>query len=505
MCSTRIRTVLLGVVFAAALCLAKYSSVIGQSSKKSPLPRHTLPEKVYSDPVLLALEGWEEFEYITVKGTEQDALKAAAKRGAEGAELEETQISSGGGKVLVWQSRQKYGSTTVDNYQWGTGKVKFSKGYRVALYRRTEPDAQRAFDMFGSGNSDSYWPRDVKTLKEIMALGPVNLNNRPRGWTVLYSLVYRICEEAGRNKTLVIRPGMSIPRDDVRDIYYNTRTRKIVYELIDVVNFLLEEGADPNIPCGEKLNSLPIDLVTAELQRSIERYGDFSTIIEQFSDWRYLDTPLTAAHLQTVLIELKGLLMKPGKATKGLKSDKAIADESKTSVTPSRRKSYSAPPPMTIDSEKQYTATIKTMKGDIVLDLFAKDAPITVNNFVFLAREGYYDGTTFHLVDPGYLVEGGAKHPYYLDLYTAKHIHPLPGYSIPLELSPSTRKHGTGTIMAEACPGCSGSEFFITYKPYPNLDGNAGYPVFGEVTSGMDILQKLIIGDVVLRITIQEK
>lgn len=505
MCSPRIRRTFLGVASALALCLAAYSPVIGRSFQERPQPRKTLPEKLANDPVFLALKGWEAFGFISVKGSEQDALKEAAKRGAEGVELEEVHMSSGGGKVQVFKSREQLSYGTYDTYKWETGTVKFSKGYHVVLFRRAEPNAQEALDSFGWADRDSYFQsRKPATLKEILALGPVNLNSRPGVTTVLYRVVQRICEETGRNKTLVIRPRLSIPTEKVSEFYYNTRPYTVA-GLLEVAGILLANGADPNVPCGEKLDMLPLDLLNDYLRWSIERYGDFSTIIEQFSDWRDLETPMTAAHVQAALVELKGMLMNPGEATMNLKSPETIADESRKPVTPRRQKSYSAPPPMTIDTLKQYSATIKTMKGDLVLDLFARDAPITVNNFVFLAREGFYDATTFYYVQLEYSISGGAKDPYYNDWHTNKHTHPLPGYGIPVELTPSPRKHGTGTIMAIACPDCSGSEFFITYQPYPNLDGNVNFPVFGELTSGMDVLQKLYIGDVIITITIQEK
>src|SRR3990172_9376638 len=76
------------------------------------------------------------------------------------------------------------------------------------------------------------------------------------------------------------------------------------------------------------------------------------------------------------------------------------------STPPPKPKTYTAAPPMTIDKNKQYTATIETDRGNLVLELFAKDAPVTVNNFVFLAREGFYDGTTFHRIIPGFMAQG---------------------------------------------------------------------------------------------------
>ncbi|MFC1939699.1 peptidylprolyl isomerase [Chloroflexota bacterium] len=156
------------------------------------------------------------------------------------------------------------------------------------------------------------------------------------------------------------------------------------------------------------------------------------------------------------------------------------------------RKSYSAPPPMIIDTSKQYTAIIKTEKGDLVLELFASDVPVTVNNFVFLARERFYDGTTFHRVIPDFMAQGGDP----TGTGTGG-----PGYKFADEFSEHT--HGTGALsMANAGPNTNGSQFFITYSPQHHLDGK--HSVFGQLTEGMDVLAKIKNGDRIVRITIEE-
>ncbi|MBI4181131.1 MAG: peptidylprolyl isomerase [Chloroflexi bacterium] len=149
---------------------------------------------------------------------------------------------------------------------------------------------------------------------------------------------------------------------------------------------------------------------------------------------------------------------------------------------------------MKIDTSKQYTATIKTNKGDLVLELFASDVPITVNNFVFLAGEGFYNGTTFHRVIPDFMAQGG---------------DPTgtgsggPGYSFADEFS-SQHTHVTGALsMANAGPNTNGSQFFITYSPQHHLDGV--HSVFGQLVSGMDVLKKIVSGDTIISITIAEK
>jgi len=166
-------------------------------------------------------------------------------------------------------------------------------------------------------------------------------------------------------------------------------------------------------------------------------------------------------------------------------------------------KTYSAPPSMMIDTGKEYTATIETEKGDIVLELFASDVPVTVNNFIFLAREGFYNDTTFHRVIPGFMSQGGDP--------TGTGMG-NPGYTFADEFTGYT--HVAGALsMANAGPNTNGCQFFITYTPQHGLDGK--HSVFGQVIEGFDVLQGLtprdpsrnpdFIGDRVIRITIEEK
>jgi len=160
---------------------------------------------------------------------------------------------------------------------------------------------------------------------------------------------------------------------------------------------------------------------------------------------------------------------------------------------------------MTIDKTKQYFATLKTDKGDIRIQLFADKAPNTVNNFVFLARQHYYDNTTFHRVIAGFMAQGG---------------DPTgtggggPGYRFADEFSPSLKHDAAGILsMANAGENTNGSQFFITYAPQPHLDGH--HSVFGKVVSGMDVLKSLtprdpskkptFAGDRIVTITIEEK
>ncbi len=135
-------------------------------------------------------------------------------------------------------------------------------------------------------------------------------------------------------------------------------------------------------------------------------------------------------------------------------------------------KQYGSPPAMTIDPNKRYTATFKTQQGDIVVELFASQAPITVNNFVFLAREGYYDNTTFHRVINGFMTQGGDP------TGTGRG---GPGYRFNDETGALALAHdGPGVLsMANAGPHTNGSQFFITHAATPHLNGK--HAVFGKV------------------------
>jgi peptidyl-prolyl cis-trans isomerase B (cyclophilin B) len=150
-------------------------------------------------------------------------------------------------------------------------------------------------------------------------------------------------------------------------------------------------------------------------------------------------------------------------------------------------------PPMKIDKTKQYTATIETEKGKLVLELYAGDVPLTVNNFVFLTREGFYNNTTFHRVIAGFMAQGGDP----TGTGTGG-----PGYSFADEFTEHT--HVTGALsMANAGPNTNGSQFFITYAPQPHLDGR--HSVFGQLIDGVDVLEAIEQGDTMVQITVEEK
>ncbi len=168
-------------------------------------------------------------------------------------------------------------------------------------------------------------------------------------------------------------------------------------------------------------------------------------------------------------------------------------------------KTYSGPPPMTLDKTKQYTATVKMAKGgEFVIQLYPDKAPITVNSFVFLARQGFFDGVTFHRVLSGFMAQGG---------------DPTgtggggPGYQFVNEDSDLTFDKAGVVAMANAGRNTNGSQFFITFAPQPSLNG--GYTIFGQVISGMDVVNGITLrdpqqnptfqGDAIQSVTITEK
>jgi len=158
-------------------------------------------------------------------------------------------------------------------------------------------------------------------------------------------------------------------------------------------------------------------------------------------------------------------------------------------------KQWPAPPAMAIEPEKRYTVKIETVRGTIELELVPKSAPQTVNNFVFLAREGFYDGVRFHRVIPDFMIQGGDP------TGTGRG---GPGYKFGDEFSGNPLKHETGVIsMANAGPNTNGSQFFITHSPQPHLNGK--HTVFGRVVKGQDVVDAVRANDVMTKVTVIEE
>ena len=166
-------------------------------------------------------------------------------------------------------------------------------------------------------------------------------------------------------------------------------------------------------------------------------------------------------------------------------------------------KQWTTPPEIKIDPKKQYKAHMETDKGTMVIELFADKTPMTVNNFVFLSREGYYDGVIFHRVIDNFMVQGGDP------TGTGRG---GPGYKFGDEFNSSLKHDKQGILsMANAGPGTNGSQFFITHGPTPHLNGR--HTVFGQVVEGLDVLMSIPARDPgnvnapavkIIRVTIEE-
>lgn len=170
------------------------------------------------------------------------------------------------------------------------------------------------------------------------------------------------------------------------------------------------------------------------------------------------------------------------------------------------KRQFTSCPPVTVQTNKQYIATLHTEKGDVVIQLFADKAPFTVNSFLFLVKNGWYDNITFHRVIPDLFAQTGDPSG------TGKG---NPGYYVVTEIDPQRKFDRPGMVaMVNSGPDTSGSQFFITYGPASQFDGK--YTIFGEVLNGMDVLKQLTPrdaqpgqatppGDKLLSITVEEK
>ena len=154
---------------------------------------------------------------------------------------------------------------------------------------------------------------------------------------------------------------------------------------------------------------------------------------------------------------------------------------------------WNKPPEMEIDTAKNYNVSIETDKGTIELELYPQYAPKTVNNFVFLARQGFYNGVTFHRVINNFMIQGGDP------TGTGRG---GPGYDFEDEFKNNPLEHERGVIsMANAGPNTNGSQFFITHDPQPHLNGR--HTVFGKVTKGQDVVDAVRQGDS-MQVTVSE-
>ncbi len=159
-----------------------------------------------------------------------------------------------------------------------------------------------------------------------------------------------------------------------------------------------------------------------------------------------------------------------------------------------RRTDYKAPDDMHLDPNKGYIATIETVKGTINAELYPNIAPKTVNSFVFLACQGYFDGLTFHRYEPGFVIQGGDP---------AGNGTGGPGYHLPAEFNSLKHTAGVLSMARTSDPNSAGSQFFIMLGSAPHLDNQ--YSAFGKVIDGMDTVMKIRAGDKMTRVTVAEK
>ena len=155
-------------------------------------------------------------------------------------------------------------------------------------------------------------------------------------------------------------------------------------------------------------------------------------------------------------------------------------------------KQWDNPPEIQIDTEGNYKVSMETNKGLIEIELYASAAPKTVNNFVFLAQEGFYNGVSFHRVIADFVIQGGDP----TGTGTGG-----PGYRFEDEFDGNPHQHERGSLsMANAGPGTNGSQFFICHSPQPHLDGR--HTVFGKVTKGLDVVDAIEPGDEMVKVTV---
>jgi cyclophilin family peptidyl-prolyl cis-trans isomerase len=246
----------------------------------------------------------------------------------------------------------------------------------------------------------------------------------------------------------------------------------------------------------------------------VELAADYDLDTEQFAsdleNGKYAGY-VTAATQEAIGLGMTGTpsVILDGQLLPGAPSDYSLWEgyiKAQIALADLAERQYDAPPPMTIDPEKSYVATIEMENGgEIVMELLPQSAPQTVNNFVFLAREGWYDGVTFHRVIPDFMAQTGD--PTGLGVGD-------PGYTIPDEFDPGLSHDGPGVVsMANSGPNTGGSQFFITYAPATHLDGR--HAIFGRVIEGMDVVAGITPrdpqdpaaadGDRIVTITIEEE
>jgi peptidyl-prolyl cis-trans isomerase B (cyclophilin B) len=310
-------------------------------------------------------------------------------------------------------------------------------------------------------------PEDTQAIQDLIAQGSAQMNAEE--WDAA---------EATFNAVLELNPNHPQARSALAYVYAKQgRIDKAIAENLEVAKLV------PN-----DYNSYK------NLGLLYQQKGQIPEAISAIETALTLAPESETASLQAFLAQLK--------AAQGESAPEVEPGQRAGDLSPqARNQMYTAPPPMIIDPNKTYQATIVTAKGSVVIDLAATDAPQTVNNFVYLSQEGFYDGLTFHRVEssPQFsLIQGGDP----TGTGTGG-----PGYTVPAEIG---LPHDAGAI-ATARTGdqvnperaSSGSQFYICLGPIHQLDG--AYTVFGYVVEGLDVAQGIAVGDEIRSITISEK
>ncbi|MBN1661415.1 MAG: peptidylprolyl isomerase [Anaerolineae bacterium] len=353
----------------------------------------------------------------------------------------------------------------------------------LALAPDNEKPALEAFINQLGGEASTTSPQDAEEVQALLAQGSNQMT--AEDWDAA---------EASYKAVLALEPSNPIAHSALAYVYAKQgRLEEAIYENLSVVSLLPDDyNSHKNLAILYQQN------------------GEIDKAIDETELALPLAPEKEKEALQTFLNQLKQLQGEtPGATPESGATPTPAGTSSATGragdLQPARRNNlYTQAPPTIIDTSKSYQATIVTEKGNIVIALFDDLAPRTVNNFCFLARDGFYDNTTFHRVLPGFMAQGGDP--------TGTGMGG-PGYQFADEFSPQLRHDKAGILsMANAGAGTNGSQFFITYAATPWLDDR--HSVFGQVIEGMDVLESLtprdpqqnptFPGDTILTILIEE-
>jgi cyclophilin family peptidyl-prolyl cis-trans isomerase len=245
-------------------------------------------------------------------------------------------------------------------------------------------------------------------------------------------------------------------------------------KFFEVKNYLFEQQAVWSALTIEEFETYLLEEVAVEFDLDPEQLADDMT-----SDEIVEKIEAAAAYGNTIGIPGTPFLLINGQPYQGPRDYASL--ESIVQMIQLEDRQFNECPEMEIEQGGQYQATIVTEKGNIVIDLFSQQAPFTVNSFIFLAENGWFDNVPFHRVLPGFVAQAGDP---------SGTGYGTPGYHFSNEVDPSLRFDKPGVVgMANSGETSNGSQFFITYAPVPELDG--GYTVFGQVVEGMDVVEAL--------------